>query len=168
MLKQYIVTIILVCYSFVMCLLALEDIENGYMCHHTYNANSPKNAGLGGCVDLYPSGKGGVVDQALIYYFAQQHQFKIIGGGIHTRKCFDITLLKRGPYTAEAIVLDNGHYKDISIPIYADLTGLKNIGNNCQNANARLNVREVGIKSNLASDYIQFIAEYLKTNFSLI
>lgn len=132
-----------------------------WFCHHTYHAASPSLAGYGGCVDEFPSGLGGVDDQRLVYEFAQQLNFYTMGGGGHTHGCFDVLCLCSSTLQrcAKAVVLDNGHPGDVSVPVYAQVSGVNvmDIGPYCQGANAALPVDSVQVVGNLRRPYQDWV-----------
>jgi hypothetical protein len=132
-----------------------------WFCHHTYHALSPPLAGYGGCVDEQPSGLGGVEDQRLIYEFAQQAGFMTMGGGGHTHTCYDVLCLcaSSTQRCAYALVLDNGHPGDVSVPVYATVMGVdvNSIGPNCEGANAALPIDTVTIVANVREHYREWV-----------
>lgn len=132
-----------------------------WFCHHTYHATSPPLAGYGGCVDEIPSGLGGVDDQRFIYEFAKQLGFMTMGGGGHTHTCFDILCLCSSSLQrcVKAIVLDNGYPGDVSVPVYAELTGipLEQIGPYCEGANAPLPIDSIKVMGNVRSEYESWV-----------
>ena len=149
-------------FYFIIAVFSLEDIDGGWNCHHTYDFPTPEGAGLGGCVDEIPSGLGGVVDQYLIHSFALHLNFMVVGGGGHTRTCFDVLRICHDlePHLcAIGFVLDNGSPLDISIPLYKAVSGVKEVDAYCRGANARLALSAT-IVGNIKQAYFEWVSHF--------
>jgi hypothetical protein len=128
------------------------------MCHPTYTASNATAASIGGCEDQISTGQGGPVDEQKIYEYAKSKDFLIMGGGGKGYECFDKVRITRNGRSVDAIVMDNGHPKDISIAVYSELTGKTGIGMNCEGAAARLDTTQQVVE-NLAEEYRSFISK---------
>eukprot|EP00835_Amoeboradix_gromovi_P005179 NODE_462_length_8172_cov_0.295181.p5 type:complete len:187 gc:universal NODE_462_length_8172_cov_0.295181:7238-6678(-) len=139
------------------CSKIVGNYGGGHTCHHTYNKPSPLEAGFGGC-DYAKSSLGGLTDLSFVWAFAEKKGFMVKGGG----NCFDVEELQWKDNKVRALVLDNGTANDLSIPVYSKLTGVTEIGPNCEGAVCPIGNVNVTIVGNVKAEFLEFAAEYAK------